>query len=163
VRGRHEQPLDGQQRQLQLRPRQQAGVTAPRVQPQAPVNLVKAETEWHSAIQRRAPPQLGPGERDVDLLGLDPDTRGEPGPRLRDKAVEQRVEVEAQAPFMLDPFVHGVPPGPVVPGEPARLQHRGPGVADQLVEASPGDLDGGDGALGQGADVVHQVPFETVA
>ncbi len=64
---------------------------------------------------------------------------------------------------MLDHLVHGVPLGRVVPGLPARLCHPRPGVADQLVEASAGDPDGGDGALNQAADVVHQVALETVA
>ena len=54
----------------------------------------------------------------VDLLGLEPDARGEPGPRLRDEVVEQRVVVEAQAPFVLDQFVHGVPLDRVVPAVP---------------------------------------------
>ena len=45
VRGGHQQPLDGQQGRLQLGPRQQPGIAAPRVQPQAPVHLVKAEPE----------------------------------------------------------------------------------------------------------------------
>ena len=45
VRGGDQQPLDGQQGRLQLGPRQQPGITAPRVQPQAPVDLVKAEPE----------------------------------------------------------------------------------------------------------------------
>ncbi len=157
VRGSHQQAFDGRQHRLQFGPRHQADVTAPHVQPQAAIDLVEAEPDRQCGDRQRAPPQLGPGKRDLDLLGLEPDARGESGPRFRNEAVEEGVGVKAQAPFVLDQFVHGSPLGLVVPAVAARLHHRGPGVADQLVETSPGDLDGGDGGLGQGTDVVHQV------
>ena len=68
----------------------EAGVTAPYVQPQAAVDLVEA-LNWIGVPSSMlvpgigAPPQLGPGERDVDLLDLEPDASGQSGPRFGDE------------------------------------------------------------------------------
>jgi hypothetical protein len=65
--GGHQQVLDGQQQRLQLGSRRQAVVAAPRLQPQAAVDLVQPELDRrfraHAAGRHRAPPQFGPGER----------------------------------------------------------------------------------------------------
>jgi hypothetical protein len=163
VRGGYQQAFGGEQHRFQFGPRHQAGVAGPRVQPQAAVDLVEGQPDRQFADWHRAPPELGPGKREVDLLRLEPDARGESGPRLRHEAVEQRAIGQAQASFVLGQFVHGSPFDRVVPAVPARLHHRRPGVAGQLVKALPRDLDGGDGSLGQGTDVVHQMALETVA
>jgi hypothetical protein len=77
VRGGYQQAFGGQQHRFQFGPRHQAGVAAPRVQPQAAVDLVEAELDRRSAERQRTPPQLGPGECEVDLLGLEPDAGGQ--------------------------------------------------------------------------------------